>query len=425
MGVVKVTFLIVCLCMFVTVTKSYSASKSDKTKISVGKTAEQLNARLEKTVTKWGYTLKTYLVETDDHYYLTLHRLMLKEEKPKLSAIFIMDGITGCSPLSIANRKSLAYHLVDKGYDVWLGNARGTFLCMRHRNMKPSEKKFWDFSFHEIGTHDLPAFLTRVKRETGVARVHYVGYSMGTTDFLVLASTQASVVENDVASVTLIAPVACPMHYRLISNRFKRFFAKIYLKVNGALFRGDVFTLHKHVALASYHACKTMFLSWLCERLLRFRSNGRDLYDHLNSLEALPYFPCGASVKAFLHFIQLAEAERFQHYDYGPETNVVKYGQPEPLAYDLGAIEKELYLLVGGQDSEADKRDIQWMHERLKNSYYVDEPFIQFDHRDFAFGTEINKASEVVIEIVEAYDAGRETEIKKTTRSKSMHRQNS
>lgn len=47
-----------------------------------------------------------------------------------------------------------AYLLADAGYDVWLGNPRGTKPSRRHVRLKPTgwwQKEFWSYSLHELG----------------------------------------------------------------------------------------------------------------------------------------------------------------------------------------------------------------------------------------------------------------------------------
>lgn len=40
-----------------------------------------------------------------------------------------------------------AYILADNGYDVWLGNIRGTKYSKAHATLKATNKDFWDFTF--------------------------------------------------------------------------------------------------------------------------------------------------------------------------------------------------------------------------------------------------------------------------------------
>lgn len=35
--------------------------------------------------------------------------------------------------------------LADEGYDVWLGNYRGTTYGRRHVKLSPNNKQFWDY----------------------------------------------------------------------------------------------------------------------------------------------------------------------------------------------------------------------------------------------------------------------------------------
>lgn len=63
-------------------------------------------------------------------------------------AVLIMHGLLALSECWLINGKnrSLGYLLADSGYDVWLGNARGTRHSRKHVKMDPDkDRKFWQF----------------------------------------------------------------------------------------------------------------------------------------------------------------------------------------------------------------------------------------------------------------------------------------
>ncbi|KAI8850921.1 hypothetical protein BC829DRAFT_415644 [Chytridium lagenaria] len=63
---------------------------------------------------------------------------------------------------------SLAFYLVDQGFDVWMGNNR---TCIeQHVNLKPSDTEFWNWSLDELARYDFPATLDLVRRETATTR---------------------------------------------------------------------------------------------------------------------------------------------------------------------------------------------------------------------------------------------------------------
>uniref|UniRef100_A0A1B0DK89 AB hydrolase-1 domain-containing protein n=1 Tax=Phlebotomus papatasi TaxID=29031 RepID=A0A1B0DK89_PHLPP len=104
--------------------------------------------------------------------------------------VFLQHGLL-CSSVDwivAGPNRSLPYLLAEQGYDVWMGNARGNNYSRRHVSLKPKSRDFWQFSWHEIGIYDLPAMIDYTLNKTGQTSLHYIGYSQGTTAFLVLAS---------------------------------------------------------------------------------------------------------------------------------------------------------------------------------------------------------------------------------------------
>jgi triacylglycerol lipase len=54
--------------------------------------------------------------------------------------------------------KNPAFKLLEAGYDVWLGNQRGTKYSLGHTKYNQNkDKAYWEFSFPEMGDFDAPA----------------------------------------------------------------------------------------------------------------------------------------------------------------------------------------------------------------------------------------------------------------------------
>lgn len=76
--------------------------------------------------------------------------------------------------IAITSTPLLAFLLADEGYDVWLGNARGNSWSREHINYTTQDSGFWQFSWHEIGTIDIPTTIDYVLEQTGVSGVRSI-----------------------------------------------------------------------------------------------------------------------------------------------------------------------------------------------------------------------------------------------------------
>ena len=73
---------------------------------------------------------------------------------------------------------SVPMSLVDRGYDVFLGNARGTMYSnVNVRADTETLKEHWDFSWAEMGQYDIPAFVSKVIEVTEKPKITLIGYS--------------------------------------------------------------------------------------------------------------------------------------------------------------------------------------------------------------------------------------------------------
>lgn len=136
-------------------------------------------------------------VHTDDGYILNMFRILPQGAHSATQVenfgepVFLMHGMTENASHWIKNPYNeeageelyLALALAEAGYDVWLGNQRGTRFSSEHETLDQTtdEETYWAFSFAEMGDYDLPAMLSSVVEETGGRKVSYIGYSLGTT----------------------------------------------------------------------------------------------------------------------------------------------------------------------------------------------------------------------------------------------------
>lgn len=104
-----------------------------------------------------------------------------------------------------------AYMLADRGYDVWMGNARGNTYSKKHIKYTPKENKFWEFTWHEIGIYDLPTMVDYALEQSGQKETYYIGHSQGTTSFYVMSSMKPEY-NAKVKAMYSLAPIAFMNH---------------------------------------------------------------------------------------------------------------------------------------------------------------------------------------------------------------------
>lgn len=95
------------------------------------------------------------------------------------NVVFLQHGFLDSAHTWINNlaNESLGFILADAGFDVWLGNSRGSTYSQRHARLNSSDNKFWAFSWDEMAMYDLPASIDFIINETKVDKVFYVGHS--------------------------------------------------------------------------------------------------------------------------------------------------------------------------------------------------------------------------------------------------------
>lgn len=178
---------------------------------------KESNLPVPKLISLNGYPVEKHRVETPDGYSLQMHRIpagrrlarRTGEAKSKgKKAVLVVHGLMGSSGdfVIMGPNRSLAYMLADAGYDVWLGNLRGN-MYSSHKTLKRNDKNFWEFSFHEHGKYDVPSMIDQVLKITGLKKIMYIGYSMGTTNFFTMVAQRPEYNDKIVAFVALAPAV--------------------------------------------------------------------------------------------------------------------------------------------------------------------------------------------------------------------------
>ena len=82
---------------------------------------------------------------------------------------FFYPFFFGIENLDNEDLDPLPIRLYNEGYDVWLGNMRGTRYSRKHETLDSSDvnSEYWKFSLAEKGMLDVPAAITKIKAVSG------------------------------------------------------------------------------------------------------------------------------------------------------------------------------------------------------------------------------------------------------------------
>ena len=88
-----------------------------------------------------------------------MHVTSKKNYRKGAPAVFLQHGLFSSAEWWIMNgASSPAFILADAGYDIWLGNNRGSVYSRKNDHLNPDTQgaEFFDYSFFELGQYDVP-----------------------------------------------------------------------------------------------------------------------------------------------------------------------------------------------------------------------------------------------------------------------------
>ncbi|OVA02048.1 AB-hydrolase lipase domain [Macleaya cordata] len=328
-----------------------------------------------------GYPCSEHTAETKDGYMLGLQRVSSRtgdiKIKPAGPPVLLQHGLFMAGDAWFLNsmEQSLGFILADQGFDVWVGNVRGTRWSHGHISLSEKDKEFWDWSWQELALFDLAEMINYVHSITN-SKVFVVGHSQGT--IMSLAALTRSDIVDMVEGAALLCPISylghvtAPFVLDLVTLHLDQMILAMGIrKLN---FRSDIGTQIMD-SICDEHNCNDMLTS-ITGKNCCFNNSRVDFY--------LEYEPHPTSSKNLNHLFQMIRKGTFAMYDYGLWGNMKQYGHLKPPAFNLGSIPKSLPLWMGygGNDALADVTDVEHTLKELKSKpelLYIDS----YGHIDF------------------------------------------
>ncbi|CZT48502.1 related to triacylglycerol lipase [Rhynchosporium secalis] len=338
----------------------------------------------------FGYTAEEHIVQTGDGYLLGLHRLAYRkgEEDEKVNhgknsvrkgVVYMHHGLLMNSEVWVCltdEERCLPFKLVEKGYDVWLGNNRGNKYSKKSVHHSPTDIPFWDFSMDEFAFHDIPDSIAYILETTSAPSLSYIGFSQGTAQAFATLAIHPRL--NDQVNVFIaLAPAMSPAG---LSNSIVNALVKASPQVLFLLFG-------RRSILSSATMWQSILYPPIFVRLIDmglsflFGWHARNISTS-QKLAAYPHLYSFTSTKSVVHWFQIIRTKSFQMYDddVQPVVSLSTFSKYTKVAkFPTRNIKTPIVLLYGGSDSLV---DINIMKRELpSHTIAIEVP--HYEHLDF------------------------------------------
>ncbi|KAM0844804.1 hypothetical protein ACQ4PT_056818 [Festuca glaucescens] len=315
-----------------------------------------------------GYPCTEHTVETSDGFLISLQHIPHGKNGVADNTgppVFLQHGLFQGGDTWFINsaEQSLGYILADNGFDVWIGNVRGTRWSKGHSTLTVHDKLFWDWSWQELAEYDLLAMLSYVYT-VRQSKILYVGHSQGT--IMGLAAFTLPEIAKMISSAALLCPITYLDH---VSARFVVRAVAMHLDqmlvtmgIHQLNFRSDMGVQIVDSLCDDGHVDCNDLLSSITGENCCFNGSRVDYY--------LEYEPHPSSTKNLRHLFEMIRKGTFARYDYGLWGNLKRYGRLTPPPFDLSSIPESLRMWMGygGLDALADVTDVERTVKELKTT---------------------------------------------------------
>ncbi|XP_074140986.1 gastric triacylglycerol lipase-like [Sminthopsis crassicaudata] len=313
--------------------------------------------------------------------------------------VFLQHGLLATSITWVSNlpNNSLGFILADAGFDVWMGNSRGSTYSLKHAFLSIKSKEYWAFSFDEMARYDLSASIDYVVKKTG-QKIYYVGHSQGTLTGFIAFSTFPKVAQK-VKTFFALAPVFYVRHIKSIPLR-------IIFHLRQPLFKflmgeKDFLPETPLNKILATTVCDNEIIGVACGKVI-FSLTGFDPKNlNMSRIDVfVSHFPAGTSAQNILHYLQgfYESLPILPAFDWGSaKENLAHYNQTIPPKYNVSKMKVPTALWNGLKDLLADPEDVSDLIPQIHSKIYH-KTLPDYNHLDFLFG--INAPQEIYYEII-------------------------
>ncbi|KAJ4299799.1 cholesterol esterase [Kalmusia sp. IMI 367209] len=346
----------------------------------------------------YGYYAEEHVVQTGDGYLLGLHRLAWRrgEEDARVNAgphkggakkkvVYLHHGLLMNSEVWVClteRERCLPFELVERGYDVWLGNNRGNKYSKKSVRCAPTDQKFWNFSMDQFAFHDIPDSIEYILKTTHQPSLSYIGFSQGTAQAFATLSIHPDL--NDKVDVFIaLAPAMSPPGLTSgIVNSFVKASPDILFLAFG-----------RKSILPSTTMWQSILYPPIFVRLIDtslqflFGWTASNITAH-QKLAAYPHLYSYTSTKSVVHWFQIIRNGVFQMYDDDAPSvlsNASKYYKVAK--FPTRNIKTPIVLVYGGSDSLV---DINVMLKELPR-HTIAKEIPHYEHLDFLWASSVDQ----------------------------------
>ena len=353
------------------------------------------------------YVSFDYDVETEDGYILKIFRLGKKNseiDKENRPVVMFQHGYRHSGDaFLLLGKESGPLVLLEMGFDVWIGNNRGSRYGRRHKTLSNQNPEFWNFTWQDMAEFDLPAIFSLINTKTK-QKINYIGHSQGTTQMFAALS--------DKKTRKLITPFLNNFYALAPALSIKRNKLGTFSKLSEILYPLSFFNSNLVEKLEKIDIKKCLafgedlleLLELVCSQFPKYclmifsdtEKNVETINPELVPKHLQRFFKIEPNFVSLYHFDQIMsceEAEKkdcFSKYDRGVVGNLEAYDSFYTPKYNPELVKERIRMFAGEGDLIISPEDAQADLEMFPNADIDLEKIPDWGHLAFIYAKDIS-----------------------------------